>query len=124
VTARAVQWVPAVLFIEPGDTVAWHGMVGHETALLDGMAPAGARSWRSALGAEGFRVTFERAGAYLYTCEIHAHAGMVGAVIVGSGEPHNLATIEAAIADGKLGGATLRPLVARIRRELRQQDGP
>lgn len=64
VTARAVQWVPAVLFIEPG------------------------------------------------------------AVIVGGGEPHNLATIEAAIADGKLGGATLRPLVARIRRELRQQDGP
>jgi hypothetical protein len=65
-------------------------MAGHETALLDRMAPA----------------------------------GMVGAVIVESGKPHSLATIEAAIADGKLGGATLRPPVARSRRELRQQGGP
>ena len=41
IDTRGNQWRPIVLFIESGDTVTWLGMSGHETELMEGMAPLG-----------------------------------------------------------------------------------
>lgn len=119
VYARAVQWTPPVLFIDVGDSVVWRGMVGHETGLLEGLGPPGAMPWQSALGAEGYRVTLERPGVYVYTCATHVHAGMVGAIVVG--DAHNLDAIEAALPSVNAGRAFLGPLLARIRREIKSR---
>ena len=114
----AAQWAPLVLFIAPGDTVIWRGMTGHETELIHGMAPAENAIWRSALGEEGFRVTLEQEGAYIYKCHTHMNAGMVGAIIVGDGEPRNLAEIEAALPAIDVGRAAVARVLARLKREL------
>ncbi len=119
INAFAAQWMPLVLFIAPGDTVIWHGMTGHETELIDGMAPTGNAAWRSELGEEGFKVTLEQEGAYIYKCHTHMNAGMFGAIVVGEGEPRNLAAIEAALPDIGIGRAAVERLLARLKREVR-----
>jgi plastocyanin len=118
VNTRANQWAPIILFIEPGDSVVWVGMEGHETELIEGMGPEDVMLWRSELGEEGFRVTFVQPGAYIYKCDVHLHVGMIGAVVVGGGEPPNLMEIDAALADIDQGQAAVRRVVARMKREL------
>lgn len=117
IATRANQWVPAVLFIEPGDTVTWRGMSGHETALIEGMGPEDAMRWRSELNEEGFRVTFTEPGAYIYKCDVHLPAGMVGAIVVG--EPSNVAEIDAAVSRLDEERASVARVVARMKRMLR-----
>jgi len=118
IRTRANQWSPTVLFIEPGDSVVWVGMTGHETELIEGMGPENAMLWRSELGEEGFRVTFVEPGAYVYKCHVHLSAGMIGAIVVGSGEPPNLAEIDAALEQVEQGRAAVRRVIARMKREL------
>jgi pseudoazurin len=81
-----------VLFINPGDTVTWTNMAGHDTTSLDGMIPEGAEKWQSKMG-EVFSVTFDKEGAYVYKCTPHVSLGMLGAIIVGDGDPENLEQI-------------------------------
>jgi hypothetical protein len=97
-------------------------MSGHETALIDGMGPDGVSVWKSELDEEGFRVTFEEAGAYIYVCDIHMYAGMVGAIVVGDGEPHNLAAIDAAVSEIDTGRVFVERMIARMKRELRRRN--
>lgn len=118
IRTRANQWAPIVLFIEPGDSVIWVGMSGHETELLEGMAPEDAMLWRSELHEEGYRVTFTLPGAYIYKCHVHLSAGMIGAIVVGNGVPENLAEIESAIENVESGRAAVRRVIARMKREL------
>lgn len=122
INTRAAVWVPLVLFIEPGDTVVWHGMSGHETELIEGMAPTGAMLWRSALDEEGFRVTFDKEGAYIYKCHTHMSAGMVGAIVVGGTEPRNLDAIDAAVANLDGDRRAVEQLIARLKREVRRRQ--
>jgi pseudoazurin len=118
IRTRANQWAPTVLFIEPGDSVVWVGMTGHETELIEGMGPENAMLWRSELGEEGFRVTFVEPGAYVYKCHVHLNAGMIGAIVVGSGEPPNIAEVDAALEQVEQGRAAVRRVIARMKREL------
>jgi len=97
VRTRRMEWLPSVLFIQPGDTVVWYGMQIHETELIEGMGPDGGTQWDSLIGAEGFKVTFNAPGAYIYSCDVHMNGGMVGAIVVGDVEPSNLAVIDAAL---------------------------
>jgi len=92
VKAAVTKFLPMVLFINPGDTVTWTNMAGHDTASLDGMIPEGAEAWQSKMG-ELFSLTFEKEGAYVYKCTPHASLGMLGVIIVGDGEPSNLEQI-------------------------------
>lgn len=87
VRTRRTEWIPTVLFIQPGDTIIWRGMHGHETMLIDGMGPPQVDGWRSTLDAEGFSVTLTEEGAYIYSCDIHINNGMVGAIVVGDATP-------------------------------------
>ena len=118
ISTRGNQWAPVVLFIEPGDSVTWVGMSGHETELIEGMAPEDAMLWGSDLHEEGFRVTFVVPGAYIYKCHIHLQAGMIGAIVVGAGVPANLAEIDSAIETVESGRPAVRRVVARMKREI------
>lgn len=118
IRTRGNQWNPSVIFIEPGDSVVFVGMSGHETELIEGMGPEDAMLWRSELHEEGFRVTFVLPGAYVYKCHVHLNAGMIGAIVVGDGEPHNIAEIDAAIPMIAQGRAAVRRVVAQMKRQV------
>lgn len=92
VKAAVTQFNPAVIFVNPGDTVIWTNMAGHDTASFDGMIPDGAEAWHSNMG-EQFSLTFTQEGAYVYKCTPHASLGMIGAIIVGQEKPANLEKI-------------------------------
>ncbi len=118
IRTRGNQWAPIVLFIDPGDSVVWVGMSGHETELIDGMGPEDAMLWRSEMGDEGFRVTFVKSGAYIYKCNVHLPAGMVGAIVVGDGEPDNLAAIDSAVAALRGQRLFVQRVVAQMKRAV------
>ena len=122
IRTRRTEWIPTVLFIQPGDTVIWQEMRGHETALVDGMGPPGAQSWDSMLDAEGFRITLTEAGAYIYTCDIHINGGMVGAIVVGDGVPSNLDAIDAALPRVEVGRVFVERIIARMKREIARRN--
>jgi pseudoazurin len=122
VRTRRAEWVPSVLFIQPGDTVIWQGMNSHETELIEEMGPAGATAWDSEIDAEGFRVTLETEGAYIYSCEIHMNFGMVGAIVVGDGQPQNLAAIDAALPAIEVGRVFVSRTIDRMKRALSRRN--
>lgn len=122
VRTRRAEWVPPVLFIQPGDTIVWRGMRTHETALIEGMGPTDATAWRSELDAEGFSVTLHEEGAYIYTCDIHMSLGMVGAIVVGDSDPHNLAAIDAAVENIDVGRIFVERIIGRMKRALARRN--
>jgi len=90
VEARAVSFDPMVIKIQPGDTVAWTNMTGHNSNSMgdeQGLIPEGGKSWKSQIG-QNYSVTLETEGVYIYKCDPHYAMGMVGAIIVG--EPVNI----------------------------------
>ena len=110
------QWQPLVLFAQPGDTVTFTNMAGHDTEAIEGMIPEGAEAWHSKLGEEAFTITVEKEGAYIYKCTPHISTGMVGAIIVGDGDPANLEAIEAKLPDVSVG----RNMVNRTIKKMKQ----
>ncbi len=92
VTAQGLKYAPMVIQIQVGDTVSWENMSSHDTQAMEGLFPAGAMPWHSAMG-ESFQHTFTVEGIYIYKCTPHFGAGMGGAVIVGN--PVNLEEIKA-----------------------------
>ena len=122
VRTRRAEWVPSVLFVQPGDTVIWQGMKSHETELIEGMGPEGAFVWDSEIDAEGFSVTLDVEGAYIYSCDIHMSFGMVGAIVVGDGQPHNLASIDAALPAIEIGRQFVSRIIGRMKRTLSRRN--
>ncbi len=116
VRAVVTQWQPMVLMVEPGDTVQWTNMVGHNVQLLEGMHPEGAELFESKMGEENFTVTLEKEGAYVYICTPHVSTGMVGVVVVGKTPPDNLAALDAALPDVAIG----RNMVGRAIRKMKK----
>ena len=82
VTAVGVKFSPIFLYIEPGDTVNWEGMAGHNIETIDDMSPEGQEKVLSELGAN-VSVTFESEGIIVYKCTPHWGARMGGVIIVG-----------------------------------------
>jgi pseudoazurin len=118
VTAKATAFDPMVIFIKPGDTVKWTTMAGHDTASIQGMIPEGSQPWQSKLGEE-FSVTLDKEGAYIYKCTPHMGLGMVGAIVVGEGQPKNLEQIHANPENkGMVGRA-----VKKLDQELKKKSG-
>lgn len=109
VKAAVTKFSPMVLFINPGDTVTWTNMAGHDTTSIDGMIPEGAEKWQSKMG-EQFSHTFTVEGAYIYKCTPHASLGMISAVVVGSTTPANLDAIKAMPENKGMIGRTIRKL--------------
>lgn len=104
------QWRPLVLFVQPGDQIVFKQMAGHDTATIDGMFPEGAQAWQSKLGEEGYSVTLDIPGVYIYKCTPHVGLGMIGAIVVGDSTPHNLPALEAHPQNKGMIGRAIRKL--------------
>lgn len=91
VNARATAFDPVAIRINPGDSVRWTNMGGHNVNFEAGLIPEGAEPYTSSLG-DNISRTYDREGIYLYKCDPHFAMGMVGAIIVG--EPVNMEAIE------------------------------
>jgi len=111
------QWRPLVTFAQPGDTLRFTGMIGHDTQTIDGMIPAGASGWTSKLGEEAFTVTLDQEGAYVFKCNPHMSSGMVGVVVVGDARPpKNLQQLEENLSSISVG----RNMVNRALKKTKQ----
>jgi len=74
---------PAVLKINPGDTVTWKATnPGHNTASINEMSPDNSLQWNGKINEE-VKITFSKEGIYGYKCTPHYILGMVGIVSVG-----------------------------------------
>ena len=113
------QWQPLVTFAQPGDTLRFKGMTGHDTTTMEGMFPAGATGWQSKLGEEGYNVVLEQEGAYVFKCTPHISTGMVGVVIVGDARPPaNLEQLETNLADVKVGRNMVNRALKKMKKAL------
>ena len=74
---------PAVLQIEPGDTVKFIPTdKGHNSQVIEEMMPEGGTEWKSRINKE-VEVTFDTEGTFGYQCQPHYATGMVGLILVG-----------------------------------------
>ena len=112
------QWQPLVTFAQPGDTIKFTNMAGHDTASMEGMIPEGATSWQSKLGEEAFTVTVDKEGAYVYKCNPHITTGMVGVIVVGDRNPANLAQLEENAGSVKIGGNMVKRALRKLKKQL------
>jgi len=90
VGAVGVKFDPLFVFIEPGDTVNWVGMAGHNVESIDAMVPEGLEKFNTTLG-EDVSFTFDIPGIVMYKCTPHWGARMGGGIVVG--KPDNATAI-------------------------------
>ncbi len=112
------QWQPLVTYAQPGGTIRFTGMTGHDTASMEGMIPDGATSWHSKLGEEGFTITVDKEGGYVYKCTPHITTGMVGIIIVGDKTPANLAQLEENASSVKIGGNMVKRAIRKLKKQI------
>ncbi|MFK8069003.1 MAG: plastocyanin/azurin family copper-binding protein [Gammaproteobacteria bacterium] len=115
IKAAVTQFRPLVVFAQPGDTIVWQNMNGHDTASMNSMIPEGAEGWQSKMG-EIFSVTLDKEGAYLYKCTPHASLGMMGAIIVGNSD--NLETIKAGVDTSGEPKGMVKRVIRKVEKEL------
>jgi pseudoazurin len=81
---RQMVFRPAVLRVQPGDTVRFVPVDrGHNAQSLDGMTPEGAAPFRSRIN-EPLELTLTVDGIYGYVCQPHATMGMMGLILCGN----------------------------------------
>jgi pseudoazurin len=84
---------PAVIKVSKGDTIHFKAVdMAHNSATIEGMIPAGASAWASALS-QDVSITLDAEGVYVYQCDPHAMMAMVGVIQVG--EAVNMSEIKA-----------------------------
>lgn len=117
------QWDPMVVFAQPGDSIRFVNMTGHDTQAIDGMIPEGATAWRSKMGEDGFSVTLNAEGVYIYKCNPHITTGMVGAVVVGEPDLTELDEMEAtADSSVPVGGNMVKRTIRKLRKAIEVRD--
>jgi pseudoazurin len=95
----AMVFEPALVKIEPGDTVKFVATdKGHNAESIKGMMPADATPFLGKNN-EDVTVTFDKPGAYGVKCMPHYGMGMVALIVVGT--PGNLAEARAIPQVGK-----------------------
>ena len=78
------RFLPALLRIEPGDSVRFLAVVpGHNAETIQGMVPLGAEPFRGRINEE-IVVTFDVEGVYGYKCLPHYALGQIGLIVVGN----------------------------------------
>jgi pseudoazurin len=99
---RAMQFEPAFLQVEPGDTVTFVPTdPGHNSQALEDAIPEGAEAWRGAINEE-ITVTLTEPGLYAYRCMPHFALGMVGLIQVGD-DTSNIEAVQEATLPGRAG---------------------
>ena len=85
VNAAAREFKPAIVYIQPGDSVKFTSMTSHNSVTY--LIPDGATGWgeKGKLAGSSFITpTLNTEGIYGYVCEPHIGFGMVGVVVVGA----------------------------------------
>ena len=85
VNAAAREFKPAIVYIQPGDSVKFTNMTSHNSVTY--LIPDGATGWgeKGKLAGSSFITpTLNTEGIYGYVCEPHIGFGMVGVVVVGA----------------------------------------
>ena len=109
---------PAVLKINPGDTVTWKATnPGHNTASINEMSPDSSLQWDGKINEE-LKITFTKEGIYGYKCTPHYILGMVGIVSVGDNTT-NLSAASAYAADEEKKFATNKDRFSKYINELK-----
>ena len=109
---------PAVLKINPGDTVIWKATnPGHNTASINEMSPDSSLQWDGKINEE-LKITFTKEGVYGYKCTPHYILGMVGIVSVGDNTA-NLSAATAYAADAEKKFATNKDRFSKYINELK-----
>ncbi|MEM9351158.1 MAG: plastocyanin/azurin family copper-binding protein [Pseudomonadota bacterium] len=82
--ARELQvYLPPVVRAKVGDTIKFISQdPGHNAQSNEDWSPEGGTEFKSKIG-EDFEVVIETEGAYMYECQPHATAGMIGLLLVG-----------------------------------------
>lgn len=125
IQAVITQWRPMVTFAKPGDTVRFTGMAGHDTQTIDGMIPQDATPWKAKLGEESFVATVDKEGVWIFKCNPHMTTGMVGVVVVGDTRPPaNLAALEAALPEVKVGKNMVARAIKKLHMALESGQSP
>lgn len=97
---QPMQFDPAFLKIEPGDSVTFVPTdKGHNSESILEMIPEGAETWKGKINEE-ITVTYDIEGIYGYKCMPHFGLGMVGLIQVGE-STDNLNSAETAKLPGK-----------------------
>ena len=84
VNAAAREFKPAIIYVQPGDTVKFTNMTSHNAVTY--LTPEGATGWGEKgkmAGATFITPQIDTEGIYGYVCEPHIGFGMVGVVVVG-----------------------------------------
>lgn len=82
--AGAMVFEPALVKIQPGDTVRFVATdKGHNAESIDGMLPAEATPFVGKMGVDA-QVAFDKPGVYGIRCKPHYGMGMVAMVVVGA----------------------------------------
>jgi pseudoazurin len=116
---RVMQFEPAFLQIEPGDTVTFVATdKGHNSESILQMIPADADAWKGKINEE-ITISFDEEGYYAYKCQPHLGLGMVGLIQVGENPPQ----LDTAEVDKLLGRAAERmaELIAQADEEEQTQ---
>jgi len=109
---QAMQFDPAFLKIEPGDSVKFVATdKGHNSESILEMIPEGAETWKGKINEE-ITVTFDVEGIYGYKCQPHFPLGMVGIIQVGD-NTDNLNSAETAKLPGRA-KARMAELIAQV----------
>lgn len=99
-SGQTMQFEPAFLRIEPGDTVTFVPTdKGHNTESLKGAIPESAEAWKGKINEE-IVVTLTEPGLYAYKCLPHFAMGMVGLIQVGD-DTSNIEAVRSTNLPGK-----------------------
>jgi len=123
VQAIGVKFEPMFVYIEPGDTVSWEGMVGHNVETIGAMVPDGAEPVNSELG-DNVSITFDTPGIHVYKCTPHWGTRMGGVIVVGMPEGA-AATIEAytaAIETDRAGLLPAKGLLKKLAKDMEEKS--
>ena len=95
VNAAAREFKPAIIYIQPGDSVKFINMTSHNSVTY--LIPEGGTGWgEKGKLASGSLITpaLNTEGIYGYVCEQHIGFGMVGVVVVGAVSADEIAAMK------------------------------
>ena len=122
ITAVGVKFSPVFLYIEPGDTVNWESMAGHNVETIDLMSPEGLEKINSELGANVTAV-FESAGIIVFKCTPHWGSRMGGIIVVGKPEdPGAILDSYLATLETDRSNLPAKGLLKKLRKDMESKD--
>ena len=95
VNAAAREFKPAIIYIQPGDSVKFINMTSHNSVTY--LIPEGGTGWgeKGKLASSSLITpALNTEGIYGYVCEPHIGFGMVGVVVVGAVSADDIAAMK------------------------------